>query len=70
MAACTLVGGGFIAVQLMKKVRKSPDLTENNKVSVAFTETGSSVRVSSRFNLSSTDSTGHVYETVDWADSV
>jgi hypothetical protein len=65
LVACTLVGGGFIAVQLMKKLRKRMELSEHNEVSIALTETGSSVRVSSRLSLRSTDATGHVYETID-----
>ena len=64
LLACTIVGGGFIAVQLIKKLKKSPQLPEDNEVCIALTETGSSVLVSSRLSLRSTDATGHVYETI------
>jgi hypothetical protein len=65
LAACTLVGGGFIAVQLIKKLRKRSEVPEHNEVSVALTETGSLVRVSSSLSLRSTYSMGHVYETIE-----
>jgi len=64
LVACTL-GGCFIAVQILKKLRKGSQLPEHNEVAVALTETGSSVRVPSRLSLRSTDATGHVYETIE-----
>jgi hypothetical protein len=65
LVACTLVAGGFIAVQILKKLRKGSQLPKHTEVSVALTETGFSVRVSSRLSLSSTDATGHIYETIE-----
>ena len=65
LVACTFVGAGFISVQLIKKLRKRSELPEYNEVSVALTETRSSVLVSSRLSLRSTDATGHVYEIIE-----
>jgi cell division protein FtsX len=65
LVTCTLAGGCFIAVQLLKKLRKGSEVQEHNEVSIALTETGSLVRVSSRQSLRSTDATGHVYETIE-----
>jgi hypothetical protein len=65
LLVCTVVGAGFILVQLMKKLRKRSEVSEYKEVCVALTETGSSVRVSSRLSLSSTYVTGHIYETIE-----
>jgi hypothetical protein len=65
LVVCTFVGGGFIAVQILKKLRKGSELPEHNEVSVALTETDPSVLVSSRLSLRSTYSTGHIYETIE-----
>jgi len=65
LVACTFVGASFIAVQLIKKLRKRSELPEHNEVSVALTETDPSVHASSRLSLRSTYSTGHIYETIE-----
>jgi Leucine-rich repeat (LRR) protein len=64
LLACTLIGAGFIAVQLVKKLKKRTELPERNGAAIALTETGSLLRVSSRLSLRSVDRTGHVYETL------
>jgi hypothetical protein len=65
LLVCTIVGAGFILVQLLKKLRKTSEASEKNEVCVALTQTGSSVRVSPRVSLESTFPTGHIYETID-----
>jgi hypothetical protein len=37
LVACTVVGGGFIAVQLGKKLRKRTELPQRNEASIALT---------------------------------
>jgi hypothetical protein len=65
LLVCTVVGGGFILVQLLKKLRKRSEVSEHYEVCVPLTETGSSLHVSSRLSLSSTYATGHIYETIE-----
>ena len=70
LVACVVVGGCFIAVQLLKKLRKELESQEHDEVSVGLAETGSLVHGSSRHSLSCTYSTGHVYETIEHAGSL
>jgi hypothetical protein len=46
LVAFILVGGSFIAVQLLKNLRKNSEISEYNEDCVTLIETGSSVRVS------------------------
>lgn len=65
LVACMVVGGCFVAVQLLKKLRKGSEVQEHSEVSVAVTETGSLVHVSSRQSVRCAYPTGHVYETIE-----
>jgi len=51
LVACTFVGRGFIAVQLIKKLRKRSELPEHNVVYATLIETGTSVLEYSRLSL-------------------
>jgi len=65
LVVCTLVGLGFIVIQLIKELRKKSEVPENNEQCVALTERGFLVRVSSKLSLRSTDVTEHIYESID-----
>jgi hypothetical protein len=61
---CALVGGGFILVRYLKKVRKLSEASEYSHVHVCPPEMGSGIRSSSDPNLNSGCATGHVYESI------
>jgi hypothetical protein len=65
LVACTVVGLIFIAVQLIKELRKKSEVPENNEWRVPLTARGFLVRVSSKLSLRSTDVTEHIYESID-----
>ena len=59
------VGEAFIAVELIKKLRKKSEVPEYIERCVALTERGFSVSVCSKVSFRSADGTEHVYETIE-----
>jgi hypothetical protein len=66
LLVCTVVGGGFILVQLLKKLRKRSEVSEHYDTHVPLTEIDSSNPMDSSPNSKAADAaTGHVYETIN-----
>jgi Leucine-rich repeat (LRR) protein len=65
LLVCTIVGVGFMVLQILKKVRKGSEVPEQDEVCVSLTQRGSSCGVSSRLSLGSTFTTGNIYERID-----
>jgi hypothetical protein len=62
----TFAGGGFVVVQLLKKMRKSSRVPEYDDTYVSLTVIDTSVRLDSSTNSERDDATiGHVYETIN-----
>ena len=63
----TVAGGGFIAVQLLKKTRKSSRVPEYDDTYVPLPGIDILVRLDSSTNSKTDDATkGHVYETINY----
>jgi uncharacterized protein HemX len=69
LVACALVGGGFIAVQVVKKLRKRTELLERNEASPLLLHR-QVTRCAYSSGSRSDDRTGYVYETVEYAGSL
>jgi hypothetical protein len=62
----TVAGGGYIVVQLLRKMRKSSRVPEYDDTYIPLPGIDTSVRLDSSASSKTDDATiGHVYETID-----